>query len=366
MRLARVRQILAKDLRVGPRSPLLLWALVLPVLLTLLVRGVFGGLFDPSPQLGVLDRGDSALVAEALALDGIEVTVVQDATALREAVAAGDLDAGLVLPAGFDASVRAGDRPALDLFVGGESLASDRILIAVTTLDLVRGVAGATPPVTVEVVTVGDPGVPLELRMLPLIVVMAVAIAGAMLPAAGLVEEKEKGTLDAILVTPLRMGEVLLAKGLLGWILAVSAGAITLGVNGVLPTAPVALLAGIALGGVMMAQVGLLLGCWAPDTNTLFAAWKGGALVLVFPVLFFLWPELPEWPARLGPTYYFLRPVFAISVEGAGLVDVWPDLVGAALICAALLPAVAATGRWLEAHRVGGRTARRPAPVRPR
>jgi ABC-2 type transport system permease protein len=353
----RVRHLLGKDLHLGPRSPLVLWALVLPVAMTLLLRGVFGGLFAAEPRLGIVDLGSSELVAQALDLDGIEVTVLDAPDTLRAALEANELDAGLVLPGGFDDAVRAGERPPLQLAVAGESLASNRILLAVTALDLVRGLEGRTPPVEVEVVTIGEAGVALDLRLLPLVVMMAVAIAGGMIPAAGLVEEKEKGTLQAVLVTPVTIGEALLAKALFGWLLAVTAGLITLAINGVLDVAPVATMLAIALGAGLMAQLGLMLGAWAPDTNTLFAAWKGGGMLLIYPVIFFVWPDLPTWPARLGPTYYFLQPVYAISVEGATLADVWGNLVVAGGLIVALLPLSVRTGRWLERRLAAGRSA---------
>jgi ABC-2 type transport system permease protein len=357
MSATRIRHLLARDLQLGPRSPLVLWALVLPVVMTVLIRGVFGGLFASEPRLGIVDLGGSRLVADARALDGIELTVLDDERELAARLESNDLDAGLVLPAGFDDAVRAGRRPALRFTVAGESLASDRILLAVTALDLVRGLEDRPAPVEVEVVTVGEPGVAMDVRLLPLVVVMAVAIAGGMIPAAGLVEEKEKGTLQAVLVTPATIGEVLLAKALFGWSLAVAAGVITLALNGVLGHAPVATLLAVALGAAMMAPLGLMLGAWAPDTNTLFAAWKGGGMVLVYPVVFFVWPDLPTWPAHLGPTFYFLRPIHAISVEGAGFVDVWGDLAIAAVLVVALVPTAAATGRWLERRLAAGRSA---------
>jgi ABC-2 type transport system permease protein len=353
---SRIRHILGKDLHLGPRSPLVLWALVLPVAMTLLLRGVFGGLFADEPRLGIVDLGRSELVAQAQQVPGLQVTLLDDVDELRTRVESNDLDAGLVLAEGFDEAVRRGDRPPLELTVGGESLASSRIVIAVTALDLVRSLDDRTPPVDVVTVRIGDEGIPLDLRLLPLVVMMAVAIAGGMIPAAGLVEEKEKGTLQAMLVTPASIREVLVAKGLFGWSLAVAAGVITLLMNGVLDVSPVPVLLAVALGGVMMAQVGLLLGAWAPDTNTLFAAWKGGAILLIYPVVFFVWPDLPTWPARFGPTFYFLRPVHAISVEQAAFTDVALDLGVAAIICIALLPVVDTTGRWLERRLAAGRS----------
>ena len=56
-------KVLRKDLALGPRSPIVLWAFVLPVVLTLLIRGVFGGLFETEPRLGIVDQGDSQVTA---------------------------------------------------------------------------------------------------------------------------------------------------------------------------------------------------------------------------------------------------------------------------------------------------------------
>jgi ABC-2 type transport system permease protein len=358
--MARIWQVLAKDLRLGPRSPLLLWALVVPVLLTLLVRGVFGGLFAADPRLGIVDEGTSRLTGEAQALDGVDVSLLDDAETLFTRVESGNLDAGIVLAAGFDDAVRAGERPRLELRIAGDSLASHRAVLVGALLGLVRTLDDSTAPVDVEVVALGEAGLDLELRLLPLIVIMAVAIAGAMVPAASIVQEKERRTLDALLVSPTSMSEVLAAKAVFGWAAAMAAGTITLAVNDAFGPAPVATLLAVAVGGLMMVQIGLILGCWAPDTNTLFAAWKGGALLLIYPVIFYVWPGLPDWPARLGPTYYFLSPLFAVSVEGARLPDVAVDLAIGGTICIALLPLVVLAGRRLERRLGEGRAERSP------
>lgn len=344
----RTWQVLAKDLRLGPRSPLMLWALVFPVVITLVVQGVFGGLFDQPPRLGVVDTGDSRLAAALTEADGLDVSFLDDADALRDRLATHDLDAGLVLPEGFDAAVRAGERPPLQLYVAGESLASDRVVVAVTTTDLVRQVAGQPAPVDVQVTSLGQASLDFTVRALPLVVMFAVAIGGAMVPAMSLVEEKVKRTLDALLVTPVSVTDVFLAKGALGVLLATAAGMVTLALNDAFGAAPLAMLLAVAIGAVMMAEVGLMLGAWARDTNTLFTAWKSGAIVLIFPVIFYLFPDLPQWIARLGPTYWFLDPVFRLSVEDAGFADVVGHLAVAVAICLALVPLVLRTGRWME------------------
>lgn len=348
MRASNVWKVLRKDLALGPRSPIVLWAFVLPVVLTLLIRGVFGGLFESEPRLGIVDQGNSEVTAAALEIEGMKVTIYDDVDAMLADVEGNNLDAGLVLQDGFDAAVRSGEAPDLQLYIGGESLASDRIVIQVTALDLIRGVSGAAPPVNVDVVTIGEPGLDLSLRMLPLVVMYAVAIAGAFVPAMSLVGEKESGTVNAVLVTPTTVHQFMAAKVLLGVVLATLTGVMALLLNSALGNEPAAVTLGIVVGAVMMAEIGVMLGAWARDANTMFTIFKGGAILLFYPVVFYIWPSLPTWIAQLSPTYYFLQPIFDLSVSGATFSAVWVELAIAVAICVALVPLVYRVGTWLQ------------------
>ena len=173
-------------------------------------------------------------------------------------------------------------------------------------------------------------------------------IAGLFLPASSLVQERESRTIDAVLVTPARMSQVLLAKGALGVLLAVLMGWVTLALNGALTGQVVGLTVFLVLGGVMMAELGLILGSWAKDSNTLFSAVKGGGVLVIAPVLFTLFPGLPQGVARIFPTYYFLQPIYDMSVFGTSITDHWLELVVCTAICVLMLPLVASMGRRLE------------------
>ncbi len=342
--------VLRKDLGVGPRSPIFLYAIVLPVILTLLIRVVFGSLFDPVPRLGIVDEGESQVVQNVRDVEGIQVTFPESAAALKTLVENNDLDGGLVLPAGFDGALQAGQMPNVQFFFGGQSLASNRVVLGVTMVDLIREIAGSPAPIDVETITVGEGDtVPIVSRLLPLIVLMAVLIAGALTPATSLVEEKEKRTLTALLVTPTRLSDVLIGKGALGFILAMATGVVTLALNGALGANPAALLLVLVLATLMAAEVGLMLGSFAKDTKALYTIWKSGAIVLVAPVVFFIWPNLPQWIAKIFPTYYFLSPLFEIAIRGAGLADVWIELAIGFAVCVVLLPGVYTLGRRMEA-----------------
>lgn len=335
-------------MRLGPRSPFFWWALALPVLFTFLIQGVFGDLFAPSPTLAVVDLGESAITNAANDLTGIEVSLLDDPDFLLAAVEAHDFDAGLILRDGFDEALRAGARPLLEFYVAGESLASNRVILAGTTIDLVRSVEGSTPPIDVEVVALGEAEMSVAQRTLPLIAMMAVAVAGAFVPAANLVQEKEDKTLNAVVVTPATIGDFFAAKGLMGVVLAVVTGTVTLALNDAFGSDPLAMALVLLVAAVMMAELGLLLGAWAPDQNAMFAAWKTGAILIIFPVIFYLFPTLPQWIAKLGPTYYFLNPLFDLAIADASLSDVIGTLLIAGAISVAFLPPVIWSARRLE------------------
>ena len=338
-------QVLKKDLRLGPRSPILLWAIVFPIVGTFVVQVVFGSLFAPAPRLGIVDEGGSQVAVQMVAVEGIETRLVDDEATLTQLVRENDLDAGLVLPAGFDASVQAGQQPELRFFVGGESLASNRLILAVTTLEAVRTVEGVTPPVDVEIVATGEPVLPMSSRMTPLLVLFALLIAGVFVPAFSIVQERESGTMTALLVSPARGVEVLAAKAVLGLVLAFLMTLVTLWLNDALGAQPAALLLSVAVGALMLAEIGLLFGGGAKDSKTLFALMKSVNILLFAPVIFYIFPDWPQWIAQIFPTYWIINPIFEVAVRDAGLGDIAGQLVMALVICAVLVPAVVVVSR---------------------
>ena len=349
MSLRRVLSIWRKDLALGPRSPILLFAVVMPLLITFLVQGVFGNLFERPPRVGIVDPGDSAVTAAALELEELRTSRVADVETLQRMVTDHDLDAGLVLPAGFDAALRTGERPPLTLYVAGESRANDRVIVAITTIDLLRSVEGRAANVAVEVVAPGGEGVPLQVRLVPFIVLYALFAAGVFVTSFSFTEEREKRTIDALLASPLTMNEVLVAKGLFGGTLAAAMSLVTLALNGALVGQAVGLLLALAIGAVMAAMIGLLYGIAAPDTKVLFALIKTLSILVFAPALWYVFPEWPQWIAYVFPTYWLLNPIVEIGQQGAGLADVWWQLAVGAAICVALVPLLARLAQRVRA-----------------
>lgn len=327
MSIRRTLRIFARDIAMGPRATLAIWILIMPLLITFVVRLVFGDLIDPSPRLGIVDLGESTIPASVAEQGNIELTLLDAVAELQEMVEANDLDAGLVLEPGFDDAVRTGEMPELRFFVGGQSLASNRVVLAVTAIDLIRGLAGEPAPVEVVTDVVGEgPSVPFQERLIPMLVLMAVAFAGIFLPAASVIDEKIKHTVDAVLLTPVKVGDFFVAKGLVGFFLAFAVGIITLLINGGFTAYVGGNLLVIGVGALMSVQVGLILGATVKDITTMFSVWKGGGIILFAPAILFLFPGVPEWIAKVFPTYYFLGPLHDMTINGARLAAVAGDL----------------------------------------
>jgi ABC-2 type transport system permease protein len=179
-----------------------------------------------------------------------------------------------------------------------------------------------------------------------------------MVPATSLVEEKQRGTDKALTVTPLSLGELFVAKGLLGFLLSLFMGVVILILNNAFGARPGLLLLTLALGAVMASTFGIILGAFIRDINTLFATVKGIGILLYAPALVYLFPEIPAWIGQLFPTYYMIEPVIEIAQEGAGWAAVAPELIVMAVLNLVLIGAIALIVR---AERTGMRLSRRLA-----
>ncbi len=338
MNIKRVLRILGKDFAVGPRKPFFIWALIMPFALTLLFQFAFGSLFEPKPRLGIVDLGSSAVTAAALELEGFEVSILSDVDDLISKVEQHDLDAGLVLSAGFDNAVQTGEKPVLEFYMSGESLASNRIIIAVTAIEMIRALEGREAPVEVEMVYFGEPGLPISIRLVPVIVFYALAMSGMWVPSSSLVEEKEKGTLTALLVTSARVNEVLAAKWLLGFIFAVVMAAVTLLLNRAFGPRPLEVMVVIVIAAALTSMIGLLIGTYSKTATMLFTLIKSLGIFLFIPVVFYIFPEWPQWIAKFFPLYWIIRPIWEVSIMGEPLSAVWFEMMVAAAITIALIP----------------------------
>jgi ABC-2 type transport system permease protein len=342
MSVRRVAVLLKRELLQGPKSFIFLWSVVLPIVMSLVLSLVFGTLFNDKPRVGIMDEDSSGLVTLARESQSIVLKEYGSAENLRQAVKIGAVDFGVVLPDDFDSSVTAGQHVEVTAYVWGESLAKHRVIAEVTLRDLARELSEREAPVDISIKPLGDEAsIPWSDRLLPLLVLMAVFVGGMFLPATSMVTEKQKRTLEALTVTPTTLREVFLAKGILGFVISLTMGLIILALNQAFGGQPGLLVLMLALGAVMAAELGLILGSLVKDMSSLFAVWKSGGILLFGPAIIYLFPEIPQWIGRIFPTYYLVEPVVRISQQGGGWSDIAANVFVLVGLDVALVAAVA-------------------------
>jgi ABC-2 type transport system permease protein len=329
MSLRRIAVLLGKELIWGSKGFMFILAIVMPLVLTLAINLLVGTFFSGKPRLAVFDAGQSQLVAALRGNEGLALREAGSPGAVESAVRSGSADMGLLLPAGFDEQLRSGEESDVTVYVYGESLLKDRAFLASAIAGELRTITGEQSPVEIVTETLGNgASVPWEERLLPFVVMMAVILGGTMAPATSLVQEKQQRTITAVTTTSASLGELFAAKGLLGFLIAVAMGILILVINRAFGSQPLLLASLLALGAVMAATFGVILGALVKDINTLFATIKGLGILLYAPAFIYLFPTLPQWIARVFPTYYMIGPIVEVTQRGAGWADIqWEVLI---------------------------------------
>jgi ABC-2 type transport system permease protein len=322
-----VLAIARKDLIDAVRNLYILSALVLPLVLSLLFRVAFGGSSQAfSLTVVVHDPAGSRLVAalrQNPALNLVEVPSGDQLAAEvgRQAVA------GLDVPPDFDAALAAGTRPKLTVLVnrgrgGAEVAGFDRVLERV-----VRNLAGQEMPFEEVLVSIGGSSagsgisvVNIDAYLLIVLLVLALTMSGSFAVPTLLVEEKEKRTLDAVLVSPAGATDVVLGKGLVGLAYCAIEALVLLPMNNGLQGAwPLTVLT-VLSASVFLVLVGLLMGGLFRTSGQVNTWSSLVMLVMILPTwLSFTDPSSPLSAAlRLIPTRYVAD---ALSITLAGNPD---------------------------------------------
>lgn len=327
MNLRRIGVLFIKEIRQGATNFFFIYALVMPIILSLLVTLAFGDIFSETPRLGIYDAGESRMTTILSEEQGIDTTLYASDSALRDAVERGSVTVGLSLASDFDAALSNGTQADMTVLVWSEGL-SKNIAVINSAIDQAQAqITGIESPVVIEAISLGDANTTSWTeRLLPIIVLMTIVLGGVLVPSSSLVDEKQKRTLNALTITPASLIEVYSAKALAGILVSIIMGLIVLVLNSAFGGQPMLLVLVLGMGAVASSVFGVLLGSLVKDINMLLAVIKAGGLVLFAPALIQLVPSVPQWIAQVFPTYYMMNPVLEVSQNGAGLSDIIGEL----------------------------------------
>jgi len=364
--------VFRKEVRQTVRDRRIMFLLVVAPLVQTVIFG-FAVDFDVDRVPTVLvDRdgtAESRLHARRLLADG---TLTRAGRALSAAEAEDEIDRGraaaaVVLPSGFGADLAAGRAAEVQVLLDGTD--PNRATVAAGAASRYFGEVGEAlarerlvarglrPPAQLQVVPkiAFNPGLDTPPYMVPGIAAMLLLIVTTIVTAMGLSREREMGTLEQVLVTPIRPVLLLVGKmapfvviGLVDVALLMAAGtwlfAVPLGGN------LAVVLAGTLLYLMTTLGVGLLISTLSASQQQSFL----GGFLFVLPAILLsgvvtpirampLWLQVVTW---LNPVRYYAEVMRTTLLRGAGFGELWPQLVALALLGGGIL--FAATRRFHE------------------
>ncbi|MBD3242989.1 MAG: ABC transporter permease subunit [Chitinivibrionales bacterium] len=348
-----IRAIVWKELSHIRADPLMVRLIFLPVLAQLFVIGYALTTEVRHTPLAVVDRSrtpqsvslvQSFTVGELFDFEGYVPSEQQ----LRTLLDNGVVRMGLVIPASFARSLHRNEGAVVQLLVDGQDANSSQVaggyaqaIVGRWAMQHLRERLGKRGmdieqlvPVEVSTTVLYNPLLKSSWYMIPGLVVMLVTIVTSLLTGFSLVREKERGTFEQLLVTPIRPVSLLLGK------IApfVVIGIIEIGMFLLLAT----LWFGIPFRGSILTLLGFALIYMVSSlgigilTSTIARTSQQVLFLTWFVLLFFLllsgWflpiENMPAWVqgvTYVNPVRFFMTAVRDIFLKGLGFGDLWRE-----------------------------------------
>ena len=367
----RLRALIRKEFIQIVRDPrTLALTFILPVVMILLLGFAATNDVKNVPLVVVdQDRSDAArqLVDAYRAADYFRLEYYVDSESeLRALIDRNAAGAGLIIPPGFGAQIASGRTAQIAFVIDGSdptvantALAAATLIgqsqsnqIIVKRLDR-RGMASAlTPPIDVRTQVWYNPGLVSAHYMIPALIGMILQFLTSFLTSTSIVRERERGTIEQLIVTPIRSWELVVGK-LIPYVLIAFGNTLEVLVAGVLIfKVPIngdlglfLLLAALFL--VTSLGIGLLVSTVAKTQQeamltTMFTLYPSIFLSgFLFPLA--AMPAVLQWISYLIPLRYFLTIARGIILKGVGISSLWPQVFALAIF--ALIVMGAATLR---------------------
>jgi len=365
----RIANLCRKEFLAVLKDPRSRAILIVPALVQSMLFGYAATYELSNVPYAVLDRSHSAASAELLAkLDGggifHRIASVQSPAEVETLIDTQKVLLVLHFPPDFERALYEGRAAPLQLILDGRNsntAGSAASHVGAVAADFNRiwreRHGGAAAPLQVETRAWYNPNLETRWNLMPGLIAALSMLQTLLLTALSVAREREQGTFDQLLVTPLTPAEIMVGKALPPVCIGLLQSTIILLVTrywfGV-PMAGSALAIYMGLTLFTIACVGVGLSISALSANMQQAMLYTFVLVMPMMLLSGLttpvrnMPQLLQWLTMANPLRFAIDMVQRIYLEGVGLGTVWPDLVPLLIIATLTLPLAA----WLFRNRL--------------
>jgi ABC-2 type transport system permease protein len=347
--LMRTYEILRKELRQLLRDPHMRVLLVLPPLVQLLVFGYAVNLDVEQVKIAWMDRDNTAESRDTLgAFQGsgrFEVLAMPDSEqGVQQLIDSGNVQGAVRILPGFARDIQRGETASIQILIDGTNSNTAEIvknytstLIADYSRSLSADRSGRVEPrpLVARSRVWFNPELRSRIYFVPGVLANLVALMTIMLTAMAIVREKEIGTMEQLMVTPVRSIELILGKAvpyaLVGFFNMVSITILALVVFGV-PFRGSVLVLSACTTVFMVTTLGLgLFVSTVSQTQqqaqmATFFFMLPGFMLSGFTVPIQNMPEGIAYLTYLNPLRYFMEIVRGVFLKGTGFDVLWPQV----------------------------------------
>ena len=323
MNLNVVLAIFRKDLISSVKSKNLLIILLTPVFLSLLFNSTISLADNTLVPIAVYDEGSSAdFIGYLSSRDNYDVTIADSVDKSKELLYNQKVAAIVLVPKGFSADIKNGLTPSLNIIVNPYEARSAVFLQ--TYKDIIMNFAGQKYPVNITLNTLpGD----LQSRFnIPIWIMFTVIFVGMMVLPNTLTTEKEKKTLDAILVSPASEKDVIYGKSFFGLFLTILLSLVIIIINGGFIGNFISVTVFIILGSAVFTGLGLLIASYADNYSSASLL----STVCMAPlILLALLADLSReigYISYLVPSTYVFYGIKNAMLNNSGISDLYPEV----------------------------------------
>lgn len=320
--------LVLKDLTLFSRNRFFAFVSVFGLLAYIGIYFLMPSTVDELLQVAVYAPALPAFLPERIPQEGLEIVRMDSEEALKEAVAAGEYGLGFVLPAEL-AAPPAGQKIQVRVYFTADLPEELQETYSAMLRELVLLLLGQ--PLNVQIdeqvlgVDMAGVQIPPRDRMLPLLAVFAMMVETMGL-ASLLSGEIEARTLQALLVSPLRVEGLFLGKSITGVGMTLIQAVLLLAVTGNIRRQTLLLLATLLLGALMVTGISFLLASVARSMTSVLGWGVLVVLLLGLPAFGVIFPGLLSNWVRAIPSYYLVDTVHRAANFGLGWEQAWPNL----------------------------------------
>ena len=349
--LTRLAALMVKELRVVLRDKKARTTLIFSPVVQLLLFGLATTLEVRNVDIGIVARDNGAVTQNLIAaIDASpwfdEVRRYPDADALRDAIAVQRVMGGVLVGEGLDdAMARAADAPLLVLLDGRRANAAQIVAGYLDEIARQEGARmerpGPPPPVAVETTHWFNPNLIYLWFTMPSLIVVIGAVQVMSVACQSVAREREFGTIEQLVVLPLRPWQVLIGKLTPAFIVGMATATFFVAfiplVYGVPLTGSLLVLyAALTVYFLALAAVGVAISLLADNQQQAFL----GMFLATIPIILlsgYASPvdNMPGWLQRIAwfdPASHILPVVEGLFLKAMPGALVWPALVPVVLV----------------------------------